>query len=77
MAFTFMIVVEDAGELKPVSQQELIDWAANTYDGRGRTSLLALELVDALNTILDMRAIEADEYDPSDDDTPIVATGGL
>lgn len=61
MAFSFMIVVDDAGELKPVSQKELIDWAAQAIDDRGRTSILPSELEDAVNAILDMRAAEADE----------------
>ena len=63
----FMIVVEDAGELKSVSAVELYAWA-KARDGA--ESLLPEVLQVALNAILDQRAIDAGEYDPADNDTP-------
>lgn len=59
-AFNFVIVVDDAGEMKTVTSQEL-DAFAN----------VSADLNDVLNQILDERAIAAGEYDPSDDDTPM------
>lgn len=59
-AFNFVIVVDDAGEMKTVTSQEL-DAFAN----------VSADLNDVLNQILDERAIAAGEYDPSDDDTPV------
>ena len=62
----FMIVVDDAGELKPVSEAELLV----------EDSALAEALNDALNRILDQRALDAGEYDPGDNSTPIVVSAG-
>lgn len=57
----YMIVVEDAGELKSVSAAEL-----ETQEPAFR------DLLEThLNTILDNRAIAAGEYDPSENDIPI------
>lgn len=62
----FMIVVNDAGELKSVSAAEVAEH-----------SPLTAEFLDGvLNEILDRRAIDAGEYDPSDNDTPIVVKVG-
>jgi len=57
----YMIVVDDSGELKTVTAKELSQWP-----------YLASVLDERLNQILDARAIAAGEYDPSDNDTPIV-----
>lgn len=68
MTLNFMIVVDDAGELKSVSAAEL-QAAAETL-----TELLTL----SLNEILDKRAIDAGEYEPDDDDLPIqVSINGI
>jgi hypothetical protein len=60
MSLNFMIVIDDAGELKTVSAADL-----DNFPG------VASALDVALNQILDERAIAAGEYDPSGNDTPM------
>jgi len=60
MSLNFMIVIDDAGELKTVSASDL-----ENFPG------LATALDVALNQILDERAIASGEYDPSDNETLI------
>ena len=64
----YMIIVDDSGgELKSVSATEIDKIFPD----------LGMKLEGALDHILDQKAIEAGEYDPSDNDTPIhVAIGG-
>jgi len=76
MALHFILIVNDGGELKTVTSTELDAWAAEQRDDAGRTSGLSDEIDVALNYILDARAVAAGDYDPSDNDTPIVVTIG-
>lgn len=69
----FVIIVDDAGELKTVTATEI---AKALYDRIGPSMDMEEHLDEALNAVLDARAIAAGEYDPSDNDTPIVATVG-
>ena len=69
MTLNFVMIVEDAGELKTVTAAEFLE---ALQDAVGiRTDVKKL-VDDSLNTVLDARAIAAGEYDPSDNDTPIV-----
>lgn len=62
MALNYVIIVDDSGELKTLTAQEV---DAGLSD-------LGFELFDSLlNHILDRKAIAAGEYTPEDDDTPI------
>lgn len=61
MGLNFMLVIDDGGELKSVQSTEI-----DKFDPK-----LALRLDQALNEILDEKAIAAGEYDPADNDTPI------
>lgn len=54
--FSFMIVVNDNGELKSVTNDELDACAANLLDSAGRPSLVPSALTDMLQGILDARA---------------------
>ena len=67
-----LIVCDDGGEMKTVSLAELQAWADGQVNSHGNSSLLVDELDEALNAILDRRAFDAGEYDPSDNDTPMV-----
>lgn len=72
---TYMIVVNDGGELKSVSQAELDEEfmeGGYSFDPMGTADVVAA----ALNKILDRRAIETGEYEPEDNDTPIEVRGG-
>lgn len=69
-----IVICNDGGEMKTVTAAELKAWADAHYDERGRTSLLMEILDEGLNAILDRRAIDAGEYDPSDNETPIFFT---
>lgn len=57
IAMDILIICNDGGEVKTVSFSELTAWADQHYDDRGRTSLVALHLEEALNAILDRRSI--------------------
>lgn len=59
MTLNFVMIVDDAGELKSVQSSELPEDLQQAIDV-------------ALNKILDDRAIAAGEYDPSDNDTPFI-----
>lgn len=71
MPLNFVVIVNDGGELETVTSTELDTWANDYRDERGRTSPLSEQMDEALNQILNARAIAAGEYDPSDNDTPI------
>jgi len=61
----YMIIVDDGGgEMKAVSAAEIA----------AAFPTLNTNIEGALDHILDQRAIAAGEYDPSDNDTPIVVT---
>lgn len=64
----FVIVVDDGGELKTIRREEL------RCDELSDAVIAQLDY--AMNAILDRRAIAAGEYDPSDNDTPIIVTMG-
>lgn len=72
----FVIICNDGGEMKTITAKELETWAAQDYDEQGRTSIVHLDLDRAMNAILDRRAIDAGEYDPTDNDTPMLFTTG-
>lgn len=67
MALNYVIVVDDAGELKTVTAADIDALPHST---------LGLTIETALNSILDQRAIAAGEYTPEDDAVPIVVTVG-
>ena len=69
-----LVIYNDGGEMKTVTAAELKAWADAHYDDRGRTSPLMDILEEGLNAVLDRRAIEAGEYDPADNDTPMFFT---
>lgn len=69
---TYMIVVNDAGERKTISQQEFEKRLVDAVDGYSFSAIVE----GALNAILDEKAIAAGEYDLSDNDTPMVFTAG-
>lgn len=64
----FVIIVNDGGELKTVAAAEL---TAALLDAIGVRTDVEQLVDDALNKVLDARAIAAGDYDPSDNDTPI------
>ena len=64
----YVIVVNDGGELKTIQLEEL------RCDEFSDSAIAQLEY--AMNAILDRRAIAAGEYDPADNDTPMVFTMG-
>ena len=73
----FVIVVSDAGEMKTVTSAELDTAVKQTLADESTKPLTLAEKLDLLlNFILDQRAIAAGEYDPSDNDTPMVFTAG-
>lgn len=65
----FVCIVEDAGELKTVTADELITAMQAILASTDRDVEQVVEM--ALNNVLDARAIAAGQYDPSDNDTPI------
>ncbi len=76
---TYVIVVNDAGELKTISQNEIVEASEDPRapDAGQVCSDIDVTLENVLNYILDRRAIAAGEYDPSDNDTPpMVFTAG-
>jgi hypothetical protein len=73
----FVIVVSDAGEMKTVTSAELGAAVRQTLADESTKPLTLAEKLDLLlNFILDQRAITAGEYDPSDNDTPMVLVAG-
>lgn len=69
MALNFVMIVEDARELKTVTAGEFLNALQDAIGVRTDVEKL---VDDSLNKVLDARAIAAGEYDPSDNDTPIV-----
>lgn len=68
----FVMIVEDAGELKTVTSSEFIAALNEAMIAFGFEPGIAAQMVDGkLNQILDARAISAGEYDPSDNDTSL------
>lgn len=64
----FVIVVNDGGELKSLRAADFPDGADTAY---------FLEDLDRrINAVLDPHAISAGEYNPSENDTPMVFTMG-
>lgn len=68
MPMNFVLVVEDAGELKTIHREDL------RCDELSDKAIAQLEY--AINAILDRRAIDAGEYDPADNNTPMSFTWG-
>lgn len=80
---TYMITVSDNGELKSVSAaefeaafKEILPETGMRLAGKVGVDLATALVEQVLNIILDRRAIAADEYDPSDNDTPIIPIMG-
>ena len=59
----FMITVDDSGELKAVGSWEL-------------SQELLESITKEINEILDRRAIESGDYDPNENENPIVVVIG-
>lgn len=73
----YTIVVEDGGELKSVTANEIDGWTTIHTGANVRPGVRLGEVLDAaLNAILDARAIAAGEYDPTDNDTPFIVISG-
>lgn len=66
----YMIVVNDAGELKTLTAKEFEAALDLSFDKGERTEIIE----NALNKGLDEKAIAGGEYDPSDNDTPMTFT---
>lgn len=78
MTLNFVMIVEDAGELKTVTASEFLIAMQALFEPEHDISLPDVETMidDSLNKVLDTRAIAAGEYDPADNDTPMIITGG-
>lgn len=72
MALNFILVVNDGGELKTLTDVEII----TAMQGILIRTDIEKVVDEALNRVLDARAEAAGDYDPSDNDTPIVVTMG-